>query len=79
MKKTKKAALIAATFAVALNINGCVYGPPQEVTNTDSGDDIEVVETVKPEDEADVVFTEVYNPAEQGEVCVYGPPEDFAQ
>lgn len=28
MKKSRKAALTALLFSVAMNMNGCVYGPP---------------------------------------------------
>ena len=30
MKTSKKALLAAAAFSVAVNLNGCVYGPPYE-------------------------------------------------
>jgi len=40
MKKPTKALLIVSTFAVALNLNACVYGPPEDTTET-----TEVIET----------------------------------
>jgi starvation-inducible outer membrane lipoprotein len=42
MKKPKKALLIAYTFAVALNLNGCVYGPPP--VDEDTVESKEVIE-----------------------------------
>lgn len=30
MKKGKKALIATVVFAAALNLNGCVYGPPPE-------------------------------------------------
>lgn len=32
MKKSKKILIIASTFAVALNLNACTYGPPADET-----------------------------------------------
>lgn len=79
MKKTKKAALIAATFAVALNINACVYGP-EGVQEVDANETTAVVETEKkPEEETDATLVEEYDPSAQEEVCVYGPPEAFGE
>ena len=42
MKKAKIALLFVSTFAVALNLNGCVYGPPVSLETTES---VEVIET----------------------------------
>lgn len=39
MKKGKKVLLIASTFAVALNMNGCVYGPPSDHVDKSSEQD----------------------------------------
>ncbi len=41
MKKAKIALLFVSTFAVALNLNGCVYGPPVSLETTES---VEVIE-----------------------------------
>ena len=30
MKRSRKAALTALLFSVAMNMNGCVYGPPPD-------------------------------------------------
>ena len=37
MKKAKTALLIASTFAVGLNLVGCVYGPPvvEDITESE--------------------------------------------
>lgn len=88
MKKTKKAALIAATFAVALNINACVYGPAG-VQEVDSSETTAVVETEKEpeeteevteeetEEETEATLIKEFDPSAQEEVCVYGPPAAF--
>lgn len=88
MKKTKKAALIAATFAVALNINACVYGPAG-VQEVDSSETTAVVETEKEpeeteevteeetEEETEATLIKEFDPSTQEEVCVYGPPATF--
>ncbi|MCQ2483050.1 MAG: hypothetical protein MJ153_06170 [Clostridia bacterium] len=88
MKKTKKAALIAATFAVALNINACVYGPAG-VQEVDSSETTAVVETEKEpeeteevteeetEEETEATLIKEFDPSAQEEVCVYGPPATF--
>lgn len=39
MKKSKKAILATAVFVAALNLNGCVYGPPPDHDSTDKKTD----------------------------------------
>jgi hypothetical protein len=33
MKKSTKTLLVVSTFAVAMNLNACVYGPPVEMSS----------------------------------------------
>ncbi len=61
MKKTKKTLAIAATFAVAMNMSGCVS--PDDSTNDTS----EVTTTSETK----------FNAEEEDIECVYGPPEAF--
>lgn len=48
MKKGKKAILATAVFVAALNLNGCVYGPPpdREADNqkSDTAAEVEIEE-----------------------------------
>lgn len=44
MKKPTKALLIVSTFAVALNLNACVYGPPVETTESEEAIETSVVD-----------------------------------
>ena len=54
MKKSKKIALVAATFAVALNINGCVYGA-QRVVETENEDVEQVSELITDSDSSNEI------------------------
>ena len=60
MKIKKKAAVAAAVFAVTMNLSACAYGPPPE-----EHEDID----------ADISQTE-YDPEENQNATVYGPPAD---
>lgn len=60
IKNKKKAALAAALFWAAMNLSACAYGPPPEDNE---------------ETNADVSQTE-YDPEENVEAGVYGPPDE---
>ena len=66
VKKVKMTVLIASAFAVTMNLNGCVYGPPVDLGTTESKDVIEtsVVDHSSSRDE---------------EPHVYGPPLDSVE
>ncbi len=60
MKMKKKAVIAAAAFAVAMNLSACAYGPPEE----DYEDTPQTEEATS------------YEPDENQNAGVYGPPED---
>ena len=56
-KEVKKAVVAGAIFSAALNLNGCVYGPPQSDSFLDSLRDAQTVaESTEEAPEADVVL-----------------------
>ena len=78
MKKTTKTALIAASFALAIGLTGCV--PPG-----DNNDDIKIRTK---SDEIDLTDDDVvcvygppsdYDPDNDDPQDVYGPPSDFGE
>ena len=57
-KEVKKAVVATAIFSAALNLNGCVYGPPQTESFLDSLRDAQTVaESNEEAPEADVVLS----------------------
>ncbi|MBP5493521.1 MAG: hypothetical protein J6X97_00375 [Lachnospiraceae bacterium] len=57
-KEVKKAVVAGAIFSAALNLNGCVYGPPQSDSFLDSLRDAQTVaESTEEAPEADVVLS----------------------
>ena len=90
MKKSLKklafgAALTASafTFAACQNSMTTVYGPPPEEFTSEENINEDVYgpplpDSIPPEEEEDkTATTEKYNPDENSEPAVYGPPEDM--
>ena len=56
-KEVKKAVVATAIFSAALNLNGCVYGPPQSESFLDSLKDAQTVaESAEEAPEANLVL-----------------------
>ena len=56
-KEVKKAVVAGAIFSAALNLNGCVYGPPQSESFLDSLKDAQTVaESAEEAPEANLVL-----------------------
>ena len=74
---------LAATAALCLNVNGCVYGPSQEEETTRHHDPVSNETTVfdPQENEVPAVYgppsDETFDPDDNQNADVYGPPEDF--
>ncbi len=76
---------VVATTAICLNVNGCVYGPPEprETTGSDTDATTASETTFDPDDNQNA---DVYGPPEDMEfepssneqATVYGPPSDMA-
>ena len=57
-KEVKKAVVAGAIFSAALNLNGCVYGPPQSESFLDSLRESQTVaESNEEAPEADVILS----------------------
>lgn len=77
---------VVATTAICLNVNGCVYGPPEprETTGSDTDATTASETTFDPDDNQNA---DVYGPPEDMEFdpsenegrTVYGPPEDMIE
>ena len=63
---TKKAAAAAVVFSAALNLTGCVYGPP-----IDDGDEQQIPYGYITEDGQ---IEDDFDPADNIAAAVYGPP-----
>lgn len=63
----KKAAAAAVVFSAALNLTGCVYGPP-----IDEGEEHQIPYGYISEDAG----AEDFDPADNVAAAVYGPPVD---
>lgn len=84
MKRFKLSGLAAAVFAAAVNLNGCVYGPPPE---SGAGDGVQTADpaqttAVSSEEEQETTsrtlkYQDSYDPADNDNEEVYGPPEYF--
>ena len=84
MKIKRKVTAVAAAFIAAANFNGCAYGPPPEsvydnvgsdngiAVSDGSGADISAGEETIASDDA-----EDFDPENNMNEEVYGPPEDF--
>ena len=86
MKKSKKTAIIAATFAVALGLNGCGGTIETEETTEATEESPAVTETepfdpqdtlIQVEYAAPVVVEPDYDPSVDEVQDVYGPPPDM--
>ena len=74
MKKSKKTAMIAAAFAVAMGLTSCV--PPEEDEFKVRTKDEQEIKNEDPE----VVYgppPDIFDPSTESPTEVYGPPEDF--
>lgn len=87
--KAKTAAKIvaglAATAALCLNVNGCVYGPgPEEETTGHHDPDVTTTTEFNPEDnEVPAVYgppsDETFAPEDNEPATAYGPPSDMVE
>lgn len=83
MKIKRKITAVAAAFIAATNFNGCAYGPPPEhYDSLDPENGIAVTdESGTPQDSETAEDTEAvseeFDPADNVNEEVYGPPEDF--
>ena len=88
MKRVPKTVVAAAAvFAMSLNMNGCVYGPPPEgdpffsaEMNAEQnvyGPPPAFEETAETTETTETAETEEFDPAENIVSTVYGPPQYF--
>lgn len=66
---SKLVAGLAASVSISLNMNGCVYGPPE--SRTSASDDLTKPETT--------VEDTTFDTTENVNVGVYGPPESVSE
>jgi hypothetical protein len=64
-KKIKKILTVGTVFTAAANLNACAYGPPPDSIRPDKNTDTTTVKTTE------------YDPSENENPAVYGPPEYF--
>ena len=68
-KKLKKGLLAGTIFSAAANLNACVYGPPPN--SSAIVPEKNTITTTQPEQ------TEEFDPSDNQNADVYGPPEMF--
>ena len=82
-KKLKKGLLAGTIFSTAANMNACVYGPPPDSTQSSvikTDPAMSQVETSKAADDTTTTTTaktDDFDPSENQNEDVYGPPEWF--
>lgn len=84
MKIKRKITAAAAAFIAAANFNGCAYGPPPEYVYDNVGSDNGIsvsdesgADTSAADDIIGSVDDEDFDPEDNINEEVYGPPEDF--
>ncbi|SEW05368.1 hypothetical protein SAMN05216413_1001 [Ruminococcaceae bacterium KH2T8] len=69
---------VAATAALCLNVNGCVYGPGAVPEETESEQTTAAQETTEETtEETTTEETTAFDPGDNDNPDVYGPPDDF--
>ena len=68
---------VAATAALCLNVNGCVYGPAGMSEETTESEPTAQETTEETTEETTTEETTFFNPDDNDDPDVYGPPDDF--